>query len=43
MQVGAKAAKDRAELASKEQVEGLKIGTEIARNKAQMNQQKGNK
>ena len=43
MQVGAKAAKDRAELTSKEQVEGLKIGTEIARSRAQMNQPKGNK
>jgi hypothetical protein len=43
MQVGAKAAKDRAELASKEQVEGLKIGAEIARSRAQINQPKGNK
>jgi hypothetical protein len=43
MQVGAKAAKDRAELASKDQIEGLKIGTEIARSRAQMNQPKGNK
>jgi len=41
MQVGAKAAKDRAELASKDQIEGLKIGAEIARNKAQMNKTKG--
>jgi hypothetical protein len=41
MQVGAKAAKDKAQLASKDQIEGLKIGAEIARNKAQMNQQKG--
>ena len=41
MQVGAKAATDKAQLASKDQVEGLKIGAEIARNKAQMNQQKG--
>jgi len=43
MQVGAKAAKDKAQLASKDQLEGLKIGAEIARNRAQMNQLKGNK
>jgi hypothetical protein len=43
MQVGAKAAKDKAQLASKDQLEGLKIGAEIARNRAQMNQPKGNK
>jgi hypothetical protein len=43
MQVGAKAAKDRAELSSKDQIEGLKIGAEIARSRAQMNQPKGNK
>jgi hypothetical protein len=42
MQVGAKAAKDRAQQASKDQIEGLKIGAEIARNRAQMNQPKGN-
>ena len=41
MQVGAKAAKDRAQQASKDQIEGLKIGAEIARNKAQMNKLKG--
>ena len=35
MQVGAKAAKDRAQQASKDQIEGLKIGAEIARNRAQ--------
>jgi hypothetical protein len=40
MQVGAKAAKDRAELASKDQLEGLKLGAEIARNRAQMAQPK---
>jgi hypothetical protein len=43
MQVGAKAAKDKAQLASKDQLEGLKIGAEIARNRAQMNQPKGKK
>ena len=43
MQVGAKVAKDKAELASKDQLEGLKIGAEIARNRAQTNQPKGNK
>jgi hypothetical protein len=40
MQVGAKAAKDKAQLASKDQVEGLKIGAEIARNIAQMDSTK---
>jgi hypothetical protein len=43
MQVGAKAAKDKAQLASKDQLEGLKLGAEIARNRAQMNQPKGKK
>jgi len=43
MQVGAKVAKDKAQLSSKDQIEGLKIGAEIARNKAQMNQPKGNR
>jgi hypothetical protein len=43
MQVGAKAAKDKAQLASKDQIEGLKIGSEIARSRAQINQPKGNK
>jgi hypothetical protein len=36
MQVGAKVAKDKAELASKGQLEGLRIGSEIAKNQAQM-------
>lgn len=36
MQVGAKVAKDKAELSSKDQIEGLRIGSEIARNRAQM-------
>ena len=36
MQVGAKVAKDKAELSSRDQLEGLRIGAEIARNKAQM-------
>jgi hypothetical protein len=36
MQVGAKAAKDRAELSAKQELEGLKVGAEIARNKAMM-------
>jgi len=36
MQVGAKVASDKAQLASKDQIEGLRIGSEIARNQAQM-------
>jgi hypothetical protein len=46
MQVGAKVASDKAQLASKDQLEGLRIGAEISRNQAQMagqNQQKPTK
>ncbi len=43
MQVGANAAKARADRQSKDQIEGLRIGAEIARNRAQTNQPKGNK
>ena len=43
MQVGAKVAKDKAELSSRDQLEGLRIGAEIARNKAQMHQDKQQK
>lgn len=39
MQVGAKVAKDKAELQSKDTLEGLKIGSQIAHNKAQMHAQ----
>jgi hypothetical protein len=39
MQVGAKVAKDKAELQSKDAIEGLRIGSQIAHNKAQMNVQ----
>jgi hypothetical protein len=38
MQVGAKAAKDRAELESKMELEGLKVGTQIAERRTQLNQ-----
>ena len=43
MQVGAKVAKDKAELSSKDQLEGLRIGAEIARNKAMMSKEKPQK
>jgi len=39
MQVGAKAAKDKAELNAKQRMEGLKIGADIARNTAQLRTQ----
>jgi hypothetical protein len=39
MQVGAKAQKDKLEMDSKMQLEGLRIGSEISRNKAQMSLQ----
>ena len=39
MQVGAKAAKDRQEFQGKMELEGTRIGAEIARNRAQMSQQ----
>ncbi len=38
MQVGAKAASDRANLKSRDQIEGLKIGAQIAKERAQMAQ-----
>jgi len=41
MQVGAKVAKDKAELEAKMELEGLKIGTDIAHKKAQLNVPKG--
>ena len=41
MQVGVKAAKDRAELEAKMELEGVKIGTDIAYKKAQLNESKG--
>jgi len=41
MQVGAKAAKDKADLEAKMELEGLKIGTDIAYKKAQLNVPKG--
>jgi len=37
MQVGAKTAKDRADLASKEKMEGMRIGAQVGQSKAQMN------
>jgi hypothetical protein len=39
MQVGAKVAKDKAELASKDAIEGLKVGSQIAHNRAQLHAQ----
>jgi len=39
MQVGAKTAKDRADLQAKMQLEGVRIGSEVARTQAQMEQQ----
>ena len=41
MQVGAKAAKDKADLEAKMEMEGLKIGTDIAYKKAQLNVPRG--
>jgi hypothetical protein len=38
MQVGAKSAKDRAELEAKMELEGLKVGTQIAERRTQLNQ-----
>jgi hypothetical protein len=43
MQVGAKVAKDKADLASKDAIEGLRIGSQIAHNKAQLNAQQREK
>ena len=49
MQVGAKTAKDKAELESRQRIEGLRIGAQIGQQKAQLNvtrqqnQQKGKK
>jgi hypothetical protein len=39
MQVGAKTAKDNAELAAKQQLEGMRIGNQMGTTKAQLNQQ----
>lgn len=39
MQVGAKVAKDKAELQSKDAIEGLKVGAQIAHNRAQLHAQ----
>jgi hypothetical protein len=39
MQVGAKAAKDRAELSAKQELEGLKVGVQIAKDRAGRNTQ----
>jgi len=41
MQVGAKTAKDKADLEAKMEIEGLKVGTDIAYKKAQLNVPKG--
>jgi hypothetical protein len=41
MQVGAKAAKDKAELDAKMELEGVKVGSDIAYKKAQLNESKG--
>ena len=41
MQVGAKIAKDKADLEARMELEGLKIGTDIAHKKAQLNEPKG--
>jgi hypothetical protein len=41
MQVGAKAAKDKAQLDAKMELEGVKLGSEIAYKKAQLNESKG--
>jgi hypothetical protein len=41
MQVGAKAAKDKAELEAKMELEGVKIGSDIAYKKMQLNESKG--
>ena len=41
MQVGAKTAKDKADLEAKMEMEGLKIGTDIAYKKAQLSRPKG--
>ena len=41
MQVGAKAAKDKAELEAKMELEGIKLGSDIAYKKVQLNESKG--
>jgi hypothetical protein len=41
MQVGAKAAKDKAELEAKMELEGVKLGSDIAYKKVQLNESKG--
>jgi len=40
MQVGAKTAKDKADLQSKERMEGMRIGAQVGQAKAQMNVQR---
>jgi hypothetical protein len=40
MQVGAKTAKDKADLQSKERMEGMRIGAQVGQAKAQMNNQR---
>jgi hypothetical protein len=40
MQVGAKSAKDKADLQSKERMEGMRIGAQVGQAKAQMNNQR---
>jgi hypothetical protein len=41
MQVGAKAAKDKAQQESKDKIEGLRLGADIAYKKAQLNVPRG--
>ena len=43
MQVGAKIAKDKAELSAKQQMEGLKVGVQVARDMAQSSKEKPTK
>jgi hypothetical protein len=43
MQTGAKAESDKMNLSAKQQAEGLRIGAEVARNQAQMQQQSAQK
>lgn len=43
MQVGAKIAKDKAELSAKQQIEGLKVGVQVARDMAQKSKEKPQK
>jgi len=43
MQVGAKIAKDKAELSAKQQIEGLKVGVQVARDMVQKSKEKPQK